>query len=92
MKAIRFLGVPFVTDNEKMIAWIEGNQDKSFIEFEKQFPGFIACCRKAINELQRDRVEVHRLQYIKGKLEAHPPRNIIHPPSESFIYFVEDGT
>ena len=84
-----FMGRPFVTDDVRIKKWLETEKLQTFDTFERTFPGFIACCRKAIKELERDNVQVARLEYIKGKISAHPPKGDTHPPSETFIFLME---
>lgn len=86
-----FLGVPFVTDDVRLKKWLEDEKLQTHDTFEKNFPGFITCCRRAIKELEKDHVHVHRLEYIKGKIVAYPPKGDTHPPSETFIFLLENS-
>lgn len=85
-----FLGKPFVTDDARIKNWLEQEKNQNHDTFEKAFPGFIACCRKAIKELEGDKVQVARLEYIRGKITALPSRDSNHDPSEAFIYLLEN--
>jgi len=84
-----FLGRPFVTDDVRIKEWLEKEKLQTHDTFEKVFPGFIACCRKACRELEKDNVPVARLEYIKGKISAHPPKEFARAPSEAFIFLME---
>lgn len=84
-----FLGKPFVTDDARIKEWLEKEKLQSHDTFEKAFPGFIACCHKAIRELEKDRVPVARIEYIKGKITAYTQKEFAHAPSEAFIFLME---
>jgi hypothetical protein len=88
-KAVLFLGVPFVTDEQKMIDWIESPEvPKNHEKFEKSFPGFIAVCRKAIKEVANP---IGRLQYLKGIVQAFPRKDRPEgQPSVPFHYYIFD--
>ena len=91
LKVFRFLGVPFVTDEPRLIDWIDGpNLPKNHDQFERAFPGFIVCCHRAIREIEKDRLRVGRLEYLNGKIVAYPEQGFNHPPSEAFIFLIEE--
>jgi hypothetical protein len=83
------LGKPFVTDDLRFKKWLEEEKIQTPDTFEKAFPGFLACCRKVIKELEQDKVPVARLEYIKGKITAHASKEFHHLPSEAFIFILE---
>lgn len=92
-KAVLFLGVPFVTDEQKMIEWIDSpDLPKNHERFEKAFPGFIAICRKAIKQVEGAKYRaIGRLQYLKGIVQAFPSKDRPEDkPSDPFHYYILD--